>query len=135
MGTRSTTKVMVDGELIVNMYRQYDGYLAGHGVELFNFLDGMKIVNGMSGNDGPKFANGGGCLAAQLVAHFKKEPGGIYLFGPDQEEGYDYVIEVTEADLWTKPPREGGIIVKVSTDFVGTVEEFGVLVNTPESDE
>lgn len=64
---------------IVTMYRQYDGYPKGHGVELADFLKRGKIVNGIPmGQDGV-FFNGMGCLAAQIVAHFKDGPGNIYL--------------------------------------------------------
>jgi hypothetical protein len=52
-----------------------DGYPDGHGQELADFLDGFKIVNGISTEDRdfPKVANGMGCLAAQVIAHFKTD--------------------------------------------------------------
>lgn len=85
MGTRSLT-VIVDKswdkeEEIAVMYRQCDGYPTGHGQELKEFLSGMKIVNGINSTlHGTKFANGVPCLAAQLIAHFKKDrEGGFYL--------------------------------------------------------
>ena len=31
---------------ILCMYRQYDGYLSGHGAELAEFLQGFNVVNG-----------------------------------------------------------------------------------------
>jgi hypothetical protein len=72
MGTRSLTRINIaNGDRIINLYRQFDGYPSGHGKELFEFLNGFEIVNGYSGNEGPKAANGAGCLAAQLVTHFK----------------------------------------------------------------
>ena len=33
------------------MYRQFDGYPSGHGVELAQFLAGMVIVNGFQSDD------------------------------------------------------------------------------------
>lgn len=74
MGTRHLTVVKDhDGEDLVVMYGQWDGYLSGHGKELKEFLDGFVIVNGITleKEQLPKIANGMGCLAAQLVGHFK----------------------------------------------------------------
>ena len=79
MGTRSLTFVYSESvkgeraEPIVNMYRQFDGYLSGHGQELANFLNELTVGNGISGK--PElfnFANGMGCLAAQMIVNFKK---------------------------------------------------------------
>lgn len=64
---------------IVTMYRQYDGYPEGHGLELAEFLAGGKMVNGISMNENGLVFNGMDCLAAQAVAHFKNGAGGIYL--------------------------------------------------------
>ncbi len=97
MGTRSLTRVIEDGKTIITLYRQYDGYPSGHGKELADFLKDIRIVNGIGTNQ-TKVANGGGCLAAQLVCNFKKEPGGFYLFPTDtvdagQEYEYDVVVD------------------------------------------
>ncbi len=101
MGTRSLT-VVVDKswdrtEELCVMYRQCDGYPSGHGQELKEFLSGMKIVNGINSTlRGTKFANGMGCLAAQMVAHFKTDrEGGFYLHASgsrDCGEEYTYVV-------------------------------------------
>jgi hypothetical protein len=102
MGTRSLTVFEeFNGEEIVVMYRQFDGYPSGHGEDLKDFLGGMKIVNGLSG--GGRLANGPGCLAAQVVAHFKDEAGGFYLHpGGTRDVGEEYVYKVL--------PKESGII-------------------------
>ena len=81
------------------MYRQMDGYPEGHGKELAEFLAGMKIVNGISMVDGPRIANGMGCLAAQVVAHFKTEPGHIYLMAPGTRDVWEeFIYKVSEND-------------------------------------
>lgn len=95
MGTRSLTFVYdEDGKKIVNMYRQMDGYPSGHGLELAEFLEPITMVNGI-GTIKAAIANGPGCLAAQMVAHFKDGPGYIYL-GPttavDCGQDYEYHI-------------------------------------------
>ena len=90
MGTRSLTRVFntyknenknkqVKNQL-VNMYRQYDGYPEGHGTELADFLKSGKVVNGIgSTNETERLFNGAGCLAAQMIAHFKNGAGGFYI--------------------------------------------------------
>ena len=80
MGTRSLTYVYDGKTPIMCMYRQFDGYLSGHGQELANFLNELTIGNGISGK--PElftFANGMGDLAAQMIVWFKKTPGGFYI--------------------------------------------------------
>lgn len=103
MGTRSLTRVIetyrdnkknkqVKSKL-VNMYRQYDGYPSGHGEELADFLNGGKVVNGI-GSDKNVF-NGAGCLAAQMIAHFKDGAGGFYIYPINAKDcGQEYEYEV-----------------------------------------
>jgi len=89
MGTRSLTTFIstwkdektgkVKNDKIVTMYRQYDGYPSGHGLELAEFLNQGKLVNGISSAENGLVFNGMGCLAAQVVANFKKGAGGFYL--------------------------------------------------------
>jgi len=100
MGTRSLTYIYDDNEPLVCMYRQFDGYPSGHGAELAEFLSSGKMVNGLSG-DNTKVFNGMCCLAAQMVAHFKKGPGGIYLMPPtpgaDHDQEYEYHVRLHSA--------------------------------------
>jgi hypothetical protein len=100
MGTRSLTVFKEGKSEIVVMYRHMDGYPSGHGKDLAEFLKDINIVNGVTWGDDHKIANGMGCLAAQVVAHFKKEPGDIYLYkaktrGVDEE--FIYVITGKES--------------------------------------
>ena len=80
----------------MTMYRQYDGYMEGHGLELAEFLNRGRLVNGLGGKDNGTVFNGMGCLAAQLVAHFKKEAGQFYLHSTDlnQDAGQEYEYHV-----------------------------------------
>ena len=95
MGTRSLTFVYdEDGDAIINMYAQWDGYPEGHGQEIANFLQGKEIVNGL-GRDTAMVFNGMGCLAAALVANFKTDAGGFYLYpvkAKDCGQDYEYHI-------------------------------------------
>jgi hypothetical protein len=98
------------------MYGQFDGYPSGHGVDLAEFLDGFEVVNGY-GKVKPKLANGMGCLAAQMVAHFKNDVGGFYIYS------------VTDTDCWQDYEYhvyEDKVVVKDSTEviFSGDWTEF-----------
>lgn len=95
MGTRCLTVIYNDNNKeIAVLYRQYDGYPAGHGAELNEFLEGMKIVDGLSG-DTTKVANGMECLAAQIVAYFKTGPGGFYLCpAGTRDTGEEYIYHI-----------------------------------------
>ena len=77
IGTRSITCVLDEqGNKIIEMYKQFDGYPEGLGKELQDFIASGTMVNGI-GSDTNVF-NGISCFAAQLVAHLKDGPGGIY---------------------------------------------------------
>lgn len=122
MGTRSLTIVKDENEKEIGvMYRQYDGYLEGHGLELAEKFGDFKIVNGiMVGADTSKMANGMGCLFAQIIAYFKDGIGGVYLYPPltrDVWEEFTYIISL----------REGELNLTVSTNVVlydGLFSEF-----------
>lgn len=96
MGTRSLTFVYDGDEAMINMYRQFDGYPSGHGLELAEFLNSFEaITNGFSINETRKIANGMGCLAAQLIANFKTEVGGFYIYpvtATDCGQEYEYHV-------------------------------------------
>lgn len=114
MGTRSLTRIIPRQEglaydkahgraelSLVNIYQQYDGYPEYMAVEYANFLKGLSVGNGISGNDSlGQFANGPGCLAAQFIQKFKTRAGGLYLSPIDNDEGWvDYI--------YTLFPKEG----------------------------
>lgn len=98
MSTRSLTLVFdQNGQQILNMYRHCDGYPSGHGAELAKFLGRFIVGNGISSQPLP-FANGMRCLAAQIVAHFKDEPGQIYIYKTDQRNVWEeYIYEVRQS--------------------------------------
>jgi hypothetical protein len=95
MGTRSTTSFVSewgDNEELCVMYRQYDGYPTGHGRDLLDILKDAVLVNGIPGGDTRKLFNGMGCLAASVIAKLKDGPGGFYMSGRGDREGYHYTI-------------------------------------------
>ena len=125
MGTRSNT-VIYDGDVqLLNMYRQHDGYLIGHGAELLAFLEPMTIVNGFT-MGATNIANGAGCLAAQMVAHFKVRVGGIYIEPPMveglYENDYTYTIKVGMGGLIM-----GGVIEITVHEYSDRIFEEGSI--------
>lgn len=113
MGTRSLTKIIevhrdenyISKKALTTMYRQYDGYMSGHGKDLAEWLEPFAVVNGISMGETHKVANGADCLAAQMFAHFKDGAGGIYLYHPDAHdcgEEYIYYIYVHHDDITIK---------------------------------
>lgn len=96
MRTRSLTVIQeLSGKEICGLYRSNDGGLAEHGAELKAFLEDFRVVNGIGVVSREKVAFGMGCLAAQIIAHFAREPGGCYLCRPrtnDCNEDYLYTI-------------------------------------------
>ncbi len=134
MGTRSLTFVYDGDEAIINMYRQYDGYPSGHGAELANFLGQFTIVNGIRVGESRKVANGMGCLAAQMVSHFKgDEAGQFYLYpasAKDCGQDYEYHVYTDQRGLCVRITDRGcnmfGLTMSDKNDaiFDGTVEEF-----------
>ena len=126
MGTRSLTKVIqiwkdedkveYDNQTITCMYRQYDGHIDSHGLELAQWLSGYTIVNGISSDKSEPIFNGMDCLAAQMFAHFKTEAGGIYCVHPDTKDCWEeYLYEISNGvvdweetifiTVYEKPPR------------------------------
>jgi hypothetical protein len=134
MGTRSLTFVYDGDEAIINMYRQYDGYPTGHGAELAEFLTPFNMVNGIRVGETRKIANGMGCLAAQLVSHFKAgEAGQFYLYptsAVDCGQDYEYHIYKDEQGLRVRITDRGcnmfGLTMSDKNEalFDGTLAEF-----------
>ena len=150
MGTRSVTIVIHEsGQELVRVYRQFDGYPDGHGLELAALCDRM-IVNGIPGTVfklGPDglptkdeneyhVSNGMSELAAQIVMGLKNNNkiGNIYLEAPqgpvnDWAE-YIYIVSGTEGQKPTIECRThvGDPPFNLQTEeglvFKGTSEEW-----------
>jgi len=104
MGTRSLTMIGTKNDkAIVTMYRQYDGYPQGHGLDLAEYLAPFVVTNGIGAHAKLGLsANGVGCLSAQLVKHFKEAVGNIYLYPSntrDIGEEYIYKVFVEEGNI------------------------------------
>jgi hypothetical protein len=124
MGTRCLTEVLEqNGDVIITLYRQFDGYPTGHGKELKDFLEGFHICNGIGiEQDKGKWANGMSCLAAQLVSYFKEGIGGFYLYKPgtrDVWEEYIYTISENGNHTLNITVDDGDMIL-----YSGPIEDF-----------
>jgi len=126
MGTRSLTFVYDGKEPMINMYRQFDGYPSHHGSKLAEFLNSFDaIVNGIRVGDNRKIANGMGCLAAQLIAYFKIDAGGFYMYPVTAKDcGQEYEYHVYEDKVVVKNPTE--------VIFSGTWREFSEFCSAEE---
>ncbi len=125
MGTRSLTVVMDGKDEIMLLYRQLDGYPTGHGQDLKDFLAPFKICNGFGTEQSKgKWANGMGCLAAQIVAHFKDGIGQFYLYKPGAR-GFDeeYIYTVQENKNHTLDLEVFGVYDK-KVLYSGSIAEF-----------
>ena len=97
MGTRAIVEFQDEGVPVCKVHHQYDGYLQGVGAHLALFLKSGKLVNGVPILEARhrKFFNGVGCLAAQYIARFKTETGGLYVVPINtQGENYHYTVNV-----------------------------------------
>ena len=66
-----------DDRALVHIYKHWDG--DNFGEELQEFIKDIKVVSGLPAGSSKGLANGMGCFAAQLIKHFKKEPGDVYI--------------------------------------------------------
>ena len=110
----------------VQIYNHYDSYPEGLGLDLAKFMRDFRVVNGLGSKGETKIANGYGCLAAQIVAHFKDGPGDIYLYPWDGDIGDSW-----EEYIYTLYPKEGEptfmSIYSIHEDqviFVGTPKDL-----------
>lgn len=145
MGTRSLTRVFQtwknddrkeEKQMLVTMYRQYDGYPSGHGDELASFIKSGRVVNGIGVGDTGRVFNGAGCFAAQMISHFKGDRAGGFYICPNsaKDAGQDYEYHVL-IDFNTKKikmicfeqgylSKSGNYVDKKRKLFEGTADEF-----------
>ena len=144
MGTRSITTVRSrwegqgDYETHAVIYRHFDGYLSAQGQLVYDFLNGLSIVNGINSDTPKRHANGPGRLAAMLVVEMEEEGVSPDLC-PDTSpcgQEFHYQIDVdygmSDRNTATVTVFNGPITAFgsggedcTSRLFHGTVEEFG----------
>ena len=113
MGTRSTTKIYDGKNLVLALYKQWDGYIeGGWGDELKAFVKSGKFVNGLPMDKKERLFNGIGCFALQLVKEFKTEAGDLYATTEDDEQEYNYKIVYN----WDYDKRKGTLKISCLED-------------------
>jgi hypothetical protein len=141
MSTRSVTTVRSrwdgkeDFKTHARIYRHWDGYPQCHGKWLHDFLEGMVVVNGLTGDEPPKHANGPGRLAAQITAALLDDDHGPDLLNHDGDCGqeYEYRISVDfglRGGTMVIEVFDGPICEDAGRLFEGTVEEFGAWIDS-----
>lgn len=123
MGTRSLTTIRSrwEGDDWANnavIYRHWDGYLENHGRYLYEFLNGLEVINGVTANPPNRYANGPGRLAAQLVAQMQADGHDPVLYSEVRPLGQEYHYQI---DVDFGP--DGGAITM--TVFGGPMTAFG----------
>lgn len=84
---------------ICTIYHHSDGYPDGLGMVLYEFLKDFWVVNGIRRSEEKPFANGMGCLTAQLIAHLKDEPGNVSVAATGTNDIWEeYVYEIYKDD-------------------------------------
>lgn len=134
MGTRSVTKFQEDGQTLVAIYQQFDGYPEVVGKEIFDFLNSITMVNGIpAARNNVRYANGVGCLAAQFIADHKYGGGGFYVTVPEDSQEFNYTINYpTKNDVLISYDDP---IITVDGEynglfFNGSLEEFGRFIDS-----
>lgn len=129
MGTRSNTVVRDGRQVVAVMYRQYDGYLTGHGRDLLDFLTGFEIVNGFNDTHrevGKKVANGAGCFAAQLVTHFKTVMATQHVLNKETDR-YEEVPASQVGNIYLCPSSESKVRHDYSYEVIFGYEGKGLF--------
>jgi hypothetical protein len=117
MSTRSTLIIKDEqGDIILQLFRHWDGYFSVAGRDIVEFIQGGKLVNGFNqDSEYGKVYNGMGDLACQLIAHFKRpmplyndkttlvqSVGGFYVekIDPSTYESYQYELGCKNGELY-----------------------------------
>lgn len=149
MGTRCITEVRTrfdarhEFQTVAVIYRHWDGYPTGHGKDLFAFLNGLEIVNGVSvGRPMPqRYANGPDRMAAQLVCHLQEgghNPALLADCGPCGQEFHyriDADFENVTISVFDGPMTAFGMGGEGCDNLIfrGSVENFGKFLESEEN--
>jgi len=82
-------------EIICTFYRHHNGYPEGHGADLAKWLDGKKLVNGITlDQDRSITFNRAGTMAVQLMAYIQKISGCEVLPTGSKDCGEEYIYDI-----------------------------------------
>ena len=115
MGTRSLTFTYGDdGEKLLCLYRQYDGYPEGHGKELATILKTTE-------------SNGMECLSASIVARLKTGAFNIYIYPTktkDAWQEYEYHVHSDKVEIIKTYPERHSIFTGTDSEFLNFCNSF-----------
>lgn len=141
MGTRSIITFASNGNTLVSIYQQYDGYIEnGVGHKLAEWLAEKVMVNGFTPNDmrDTTKLNGAGCLVAQFIKDFKNEIGNLYIIKPNSTgEDYNYKVDIDDTSVGNVNDLVTITVTRFDEEepiFVGKPSEL-LTFKEPEDDE
>ena len=110
---------------IISLYSHWDGYPKGNPLDVMQWLNDIRITNALT-YDQTNVANGVNCLIAQLIAAFKKEPGGWYVYPTNKVYemyvNYIYHIDVKGSDMYITAYEKRN--TNTTRIFQGTPKEY-----------
>jgi hypothetical protein len=119
MGTRGNIVIKDNGKELVRIYKQYDSYPNGLGIEIQNILKGIEIVDGFGGNPINQ-ANGMRCLSATLIKNLKEGIGNVYIDFTDNLKIYGDSIDYT----YILSDKKGRVYCEIYNFDVLLIEDF-----------
>jgi len=138
MGTRSIIHIYQDnysGDVLVSIYRQYDGQPDGIGMDIYNSLAHRKLVNGIS-DDRMSCVNGIDCAAAVLIHDLKNgagagagagaEAGNVYINKPDDSEMEEFTYK-----LWVEGNRPSNFLTETRLIHMSVRDGSTVIYSGP----
>ena len=113
MGTRALVKVKDrEGNTLVAVYRQYDGYPEALGMDLCRIVGKRRLCNGLVPGEEHKYFNGMSELAAVIVTELKgSQHGNVYIELPttaDAGQAYTYYVRPDDVNIRIEVADEGG---------------------------
>ena len=132
MGTRSITEVYemdsLGSEIVCRFFRHYDGYPESHGIDLAQWLEGKRLVNGMDANFKKDVDfNRAGTMSIPLMSHIQGISGAevVPTDGDSSDYGQDYTYKITynEAE---------GFLIEFNA-YNEDLDEHELLTLTPKS--
>lgn len=123
MGTRALIHIKENGQTIVTVYNQYDGYPGSLGCKIIQLLNSgnTKLINGFGSEQHPEAFNGMGDLAAYLIKSLKRGIGSVYIMAPGisgVDEEFVYTLE-----------NKSGLTLSVDCVYSGLTNQIPVDEN------
>lgn len=126
MGTRSLVEFQeFDGTVLCTVYRQFDGYPDGMGLDLCEIIGDGRLKNGFGMDDViPQTFNGMGCLTAYVIGKLKGNAiGNVYIEKPGVRNIGEEYVYIIKPDSDPKPGKIAKPTISMG-EFSSTIPEF-----------